>query len=97
MSASRPEAYIIDAIFSGSQGWVARFGGQPVSRFHGASMIAEIWGVSRETMEVFALESHNLTPRARIHHMSVLGDDHYSEKVTIQRNTAGTRITLTFQ
>jgi acetyl-CoA C-acetyltransferase len=135
--------------FSGSQGWVARFGGQPVSQFHGASMIAEKWGFSREAMEAFALESHaralqaqaegrfdreivplegvskdetprastlekmasleplpgfprltaavasqtcdaaaavlvvseaalkrhNLTPRARIHHMSVMGDD----------------------
>src|SRR3954451_7267570 len=39
--------------FSGSQGWVARFGGQPVSQFHGASMIAEKWGFSREAMEVF--------------------------------------------
>src|SRR4051794_27260904 len=45
--------------FSGSQGWVARFGGQPVSQFHGASMIAEKWGFSREAMEVFALESNN--------------------------------------
>jgi len=51
--------------FSGSQGWVARFGGQPVSQFHGASMIAEKWGLSREAMEVFALESHNRALRAQ--------------------------------
>jgi acetyl-CoA C-acetyltransferase len=51
--------------FSGSQGWVARFGGQPVSQFHGASMIAEKWGFSREAMEVFALESHNRALRAQ--------------------------------
>ncbi len=51
--------------FSGSVGWVARFGGQPVSQFHGASMIAEIFGLSREAMEVFALESHNRALRAQ--------------------------------
>ncbi len=51
--------------FSGSLGWVARFGGQPVSQFHGASMIAEKWGLSREAMEVFALESHNRALRAQ--------------------------------
>jgi acetyl-CoA C-acetyltransferase len=45
--------------FSGSQGWVARFGGQPVSQFHGASLIAEKWGFSREAMEVYSLESHS--------------------------------------
>ncbi len=51
--------------FSGSLGWVVRFGGQPVSQFHGASMIAEKWGFSREAMEVFALESHNRALRAQ--------------------------------
>ncbi len=51
--------------FTGSQGWVARFGGQPVSQFKGASMIAEKWGFSREAMEAFALESHNRALRAQ--------------------------------
>jgi acetyl-CoA C-acetyltransferase len=51
--------------FSGSLGWVARFGGQPVSQFHGASLIAEKWGFSREAMEVYALESHNRALRAQ--------------------------------
>jgi len=51
--------------FSTSLGWVARFGGQPVSQFHGASMIAEKWGLSREAMEVFSLESHNRALRAQ--------------------------------
>jgi acetyl-CoA C-acetyltransferase len=51
--------------FSGSLGWVARFGGQPVSQFHGASLIAEKWGFSREDMEVYALESHNRALRAQ--------------------------------
>jgi acetyl-CoA C-acetyltransferase len=51
--------------FSGSQGWAARFGGQSVSQFKGASMIAEKWGLSREAMEVFSLESHNRALRAQ--------------------------------
>jgi acetyl-CoA C-acetyltransferase len=51
--------------FSGSQGWVARFGGQPVSQFHGASLIAEKWGFTREAMEAYALESHNRALRAQ--------------------------------
>jgi acetyl-CoA C-acetyltransferase len=44
--------------FSGSKGWVARYGPGEVSQFRGAEMIAEKWGISREDMEVFALESH---------------------------------------
>lgn len=51
--------------FSSSLGWVARFGGQPVSQFHGASTIAEQWGFTREAMEVFALESHTRALRAQ--------------------------------
>jgi acetyl-CoA C-acetyltransferase len=45
--------------FSGSVGWVARYGDQEVSQFRGAEMIAEKWGVSRTDMERFALESHH--------------------------------------
>jgi acetyl-CoA C-acetyltransferase len=44
--------------FSGSKGWVARFGDQPVSQFHGAQMIADKWNISRLDMEKFSLESH---------------------------------------
>ncbi|MGA3397921.1 MAG: acetyl-CoA C-acetyltransferase [Acetobacteraceae bacterium] len=51
--------------FSGSLGWVARFGTQPVSQFYGASLIAEKWGFSREAMEVYSLESHNRALRAQ--------------------------------
>jgi acetyl-CoA C-acetyltransferase len=50
--------------FSGSQGWVARYGTQEVSQFRGAEMIAEKWGISREDMEAFALESHRRAVRA---------------------------------
>jgi acetyl-CoA C-acetyltransferase len=44
--------------FSGSKGWLARYGDQPISQFKSAEMIAEKWDISREDMEVFALESH---------------------------------------
>ena len=44
--------------FSGSKGWVARYGNQPVNQFYGAELIAEKWGITRDDMEAFALESH---------------------------------------
>src|SRR3954449_10329140 len=44
--------------FGGSNGWTERYGDQPVNQFHGAELIAEKWGISREEMEAFALESH---------------------------------------
>jgi acetyl-CoA C-acetyltransferase len=50
--------------FSGSEGWVARYGTQEVSQFRGAEMIADKWGLSREDMERFALESHERALRA---------------------------------
>jgi len=45
--------------FSGSEGWVARYGKTPVSQFRSAEMIAEKWKISRKDMEEFALTSHN--------------------------------------
>jgi acetyl-CoA C-acetyltransferase len=51
--------------FSGSGGWVARYGDQEISQFRGAELIAEKWGISREDMEVFALESHERAIRAQ--------------------------------
>jgi acetyl-CoA C-acetyltransferase len=50
--------------FSGSKGWVERYGDQEVSQFRGAEMIAEKWDISREDMERFALESHQRAIRA---------------------------------
>jgi acetyl-CoA C-acetyltransferase len=50
--------------FSGSKGWVARYGTQEVSQFRGAEMIAEKWGITREEMEQFAFESHQRAARA---------------------------------
>ncbi|WP_406285490.1 acetyl-CoA C-acetyltransferase [Embleya sp. NBC_00896] len=45
--------------FSGSKGWVARYGDQPVDQFHGAELIAKRWDISRSEMEEFALASHD--------------------------------------
>lgn len=44
--------------FSGSQGWVARYGSTPPSQFTSAQMIADKWEISRQEMEEFALRSH---------------------------------------
>jgi acetyl-CoA C-acetyltransferase len=50
--------------FSGSQGWVARYGSTPPSQFTSAQMIADKWKISREQMEEFALRSHTLAKKA---------------------------------
>ena len=44
--------------FSGSPGWVARYGDTPPTQFRSAQMIADKWGFSREELEVYSLESH---------------------------------------
>ncbi len=53
-----------DDPFSGSEGWVARYGPQEVSQFRSAEMIAEKWNISRDQMERFAFESHQRAIRA---------------------------------
>src|SRR5438105_2547490 len=50
--------------FSGSAGWVERYGTQEVSQFRAAELIAEKWAVSREEMEALALESHRRAAQA---------------------------------
>ena len=50
--------------FTGSKGWVARYGTQEVSQFRSAEMIAEKWDCTREAMERFAFESHRRAIRA---------------------------------
>lgn len=47
-----------DDPFTGSTGWVARYGTQEVSQYRSADMIAERWQITREEMEEFALRSH---------------------------------------
>jgi acetyl-CoA C-acetyltransferase len=44
--------------WTGCEGWAGRFGGEEISQFRGAEMIADKWGHSRVDCEVFALESH---------------------------------------
>ena len=51
--------------FTGSKGWVARYGGGEVSQFNSAEMIAQKWDISRDDMEAFAVESHERAIRAR--------------------------------
>jgi acetyl-CoA C-acetyltransferase len=53
------EAFGFSDPFSGSKGWVDRYGTQEISQFNSAEMIAEKWDISREDMEVFALASHD--------------------------------------
>ena len=51
--------------FSGSEGWIKRYGDQEVSQFRAADMIATKWDITREQMEEFAIESHTRAIRAR--------------------------------
>jgi acetyl-CoA C-acetyltransferase len=66
MTAGQPLGF--DDPFTGSEGWVARYGTQEVSQFRAAEMIAEKWDVSRDDMERFALESHERAIRAADEH-----------------------------
>jgi acetyl-CoA C-acetyltransferase len=51
--------------FTGSSGWVARYGTGELSQFASAEMIAERWDISREDMEEFAVRSHERALKAR--------------------------------
>ena len=44
--------------FSGSVGWVKRYGDLPVSQFYAADEIAKRWDITREQMEQWAYQSH---------------------------------------
>jgi acetyl-CoA C-acetyltransferase len=44
--------------FSGSEGWQRRYGGEEISQFRAADLIAQKWGISRAEMERYALASH---------------------------------------
>ncbi|MFJ8956719.1 MULTISPECIES: acetyl-CoA C-acetyltransferase [unclassified Streptomyces] len=50
--------------FLGSEGWRARYGDAPVNQFHGAELIAEKWGITRQDQEEWALRSHQRALRA---------------------------------
>jgi acetyl-CoA C-acetyltransferase len=59
------QAYGFDDPFTGSEGWIARYGTQEVSQFRSAEMIAERWDITRDDMEAFAVTSHERAIRAR--------------------------------
>lgn len=44
--------------FTGSKGWVERYGKEPPTQFNSAQMIADKWGFSRADLEAFAYASH---------------------------------------
>jgi len=44
--------------FTGSSGWVERYGNKPPTQFNSAQMIADKWELSRLDLEKFSLESH---------------------------------------
>ena len=52
------QAYGFGDPFTGSPGWVTRFGDGLVTQFNSAEMIAEKWALSRPDMEAFALRSN---------------------------------------
>ncbi|MFV2040146.1 MAG: acetyl-CoA C-acyltransferase, partial [Acidimicrobiales bacterium] len=54
-SIGHPE---IEDPFSTSTGWVERYGTQEISQFRGAELVAKKWGLTRDDLEKFALESH---------------------------------------
>ncbi|MFI5780114.1 acetyl-CoA C-acetyltransferase [Nocardia sp. NPDC051570] len=56
--------YGFDSPFVGAQGWDHRYGTGEVSQFHGATLIAEKWGISRADMERWALRSHDRARQA---------------------------------
>lgn len=50
--------------FSGSEGWVARYGAEPPTQFKSAQMIADKWGFSRADLEAYSFESHQRALKA---------------------------------
>ncbi len=50
--------------FTGSSGWVERYGNEPPTQFKSAQMIADKWEFSRHDLEVYSLESHTRALKA---------------------------------
>jgi acetyl-CoA C-acetyltransferase len=55
-----------DDPFSGSTGWVKRYGDQEISQFRSADLIAERWDISREAMEELSVRSHTRALTAQV-------------------------------
>jgi acetyl-CoA C-acetyltransferase len=84
MSVAQPLGF--NDPFSGSVGWVARYGEQEISQFRGAEMIAEKWAIRREEMEQFALSSHDRALRA-------IDEGRFEREIVPYTNVAGETIT----
>lgn len=52
------EPYGFSNPFTGSPGWIARYGDGLLNQINSAEMIADKWGLSRADMEAFAVASH---------------------------------------
>jgi len=50
--------------FPYGEGWTERYGMQEISQFRGAELMCEKWGLTREDLEKFALESHQRAAKA---------------------------------
>lgn len=50
--------------FSGSTGWVERYGSQPPTQFRSAQMIADKWNFSRAQLEEYSYQSHQRALKA---------------------------------
>ena len=59
------EQYGFSDPFTGSTGWVERYGTQELSQFNSAEMIAEKWQLTRDAMEEFSVRSHERAIAAR--------------------------------
>jgi acetyl-CoA C-acetyltransferase len=63
MTAGQPLGF--EDPFTGSHGWVARYGTQEVTQFRSAELIAEKWDLTRDDMERFSVTSHERAITAR--------------------------------
>jgi len=50
--------------FPYGESWVARYGLQEISQFHGAELMCKKWGFTRRQLEEYALESHQRAAKA---------------------------------
>jgi len=50
--------------FPFGKGWGERYGKQEISQFRGAQLMCEKWGIKRQALEEFSLESHTRAIRA---------------------------------
>jgi acetyl-CoA C-acetyltransferase len=70
MSMAPMGSAIADAVAAGrpgpwsGEGWKTRYGAEEITQFGGAQKIAERWDLSRQELEVFALQSHQRAARA---------------------------------